>query len=79
MRNKPSLVPVTGMRTVIHHDRTFTVGGHDYMAIAGGPGWGYHIVTYPVLRHVADGFFSLAEVRDYADDVLSRYPETREP
>lgn len=67
------------MRTIIHRDKTFTVGDHSYMAIQQGPGWGYMIVTYPELRFVEDGFFYLAEVRDYADDILSRYPETREP
>jgi hypothetical protein len=55
------------MRTVIHRDGTFTAGGRTYAVIYGGRGWGYEIVTYPELRHVADGFFTLAEVRDFAD------------
>jgi hypothetical protein len=59
------------MSTVIHRDRTFTAGGQTYVAIYGGPGWGYEIVTYPELRHVADGFFTLAEVRAYADEALA--------
>lgn len=67
------------MTTVIHRDRTFTVGEQTYMAIQGGHGWGYEVVTYPELRHVADGFFTLAEVRDYADRTLRRLADVLGP
>lgn len=54
-------------RTVIHRDRTLTFNGRDYVLIAGGPGWGWEIHTLPELDSVADGFFTLREVRDYVD------------
>lgn len=52
---------------MIHRDGTFECNGRRYLVLQGGPGWGYEIVTYPDLRHVADGFFRLSEVRDFAD------------
>jgi hypothetical protein len=55
------------MRTVIHRDKTLTFNGERYQLIAGGPGWGWEIHTLPDLNPVADGFFTLREVRDYVD------------
>lgn len=52
---------------MIHRDGTFAFGDERYAVICGGPGWGYEIVTAGDLRHVADGFFTLAEIRDFVD------------
>ena len=54
------------MRTVIHRDKTLSFNGEAYGVLAGGPGWGYSIHRESGAL-VADGFFTLAEVRDYVD------------
>lgn len=65
VRNSAAAAPVGGVRTVIHRDGTFEFNGSRYAVIQQGPQWGYEIVTHPDLRHVADGYDTLAQVRDF--------------
>lgn len=68
MKNPGVSAPIRDVGTVIHRDKTFEHDGRRYMLIQGGPQWGYEIVTMPELRYVADGLFTLAEVRKFVDD-----------
>lgn len=55
------------MRPVIHRDWTFEHNGHRYALTNGGPGWGYAIHS-EAGAVVADGLFTLSEVRDYVEE-----------
>lgn len=66
VRNPDARSPICGVRPVIHHDWTFEHDGRRYSLTQGGPSYGYAIHNEAGVV-VADGLFTLAEVRDYVE------------